>query len=316
MRVQPSRGDPRLPHLFFPLQVRDVRLAQPHRRVADVPVLLDATGCRPTGTSSTSAPARRRRRRAGHHRGDRRAPEGRISPAGHRHLERRAGRRPGRAIVEFVHGQGAGAGHPARPRRPQGVDRAPVGRPRRGRRPPTAAGAGRRRAAVAFAALRRTRASSTPTSIAARRRRLRRGRPARARRRLRRDRDPRRARLPAALSSSRRCRTTATTRTAATSRTGPGCCSRSSTRCAPRSGRGRAAGRAGLGDRLGRGRLGRRATPSRCAAAARGTASTSSTLRGRQLARASRSRVGPGYQVPFADGPCAEAGLPHRARSA
>ena len=43
-------------------------------------------------------------------------------------------------IVAFLHGQGAVAGHPARARRPQGLDRGALGRARFGRPTRTAAG--------------------------------------------------------------------------------------------------------------------------------------------------------------------------------
>ena len=106
---------------------------QPGLGVADVPVLRRRTGSPTTGTSCTWARSRRGGAGLVFTEATAVVPEGRISPAGRRHLERRAAQAWAR-IVDFLHGQGAVGGHPARARRPQGVLAAAVGRPRPGRR--------------------------------------------------------------------------------------------------------------------------------------------------------------------------------------
>ena len=103
--------------------------AQPHRRLADVPVLERRRICQRLAPRPPRQP-RRRRRRPGHRRGDRgRAATGRISPADmgiwkDDHVESLA------RIAAFIRSQGAVRRHPARARRAQGRARAAVGRRR------------------------------------------------------------------------------------------------------------------------------------------------------------------------------------------
>ena len=233
-------------------------------------------------------------------------------PAGHRDLERRAAGRPGRGSSTFVHAPGRPRRHPARARRPQGVDPARRGT---GRGAVADADGGWQPVApspVAFPGLRedpqragRRRASPASSTAFARRRR------ALGRRRLRRARGARRARLPAARVPLAAVEPARRTSTAAPSRTGSGCCSRSSTRSGPPC---------------------RRTTPlfvrisatdwveggwdveesGRLAGLlARHGVDLVDVSSGGNVADA-QIPVGPGYQVPFARQVRAEAGHPHR----
>ena len=103
---------------------------QPRLGLAHVPVL---RGRRDAVRLAPGAPrrARPRRRRPGHDRGHRGQPGGADQPAGHRHLERRAGARPGRGWPRSCAAHGADRGDAARPRRPQGELRTGRGTRRR-----------------------------------------------------------------------------------------------------------------------------------------------------------------------------------------
>ena len=179
-------------------------------------------------------------------------PAGRITPRRHRHLERRAAGALGADRRLRARARGARR-DPARARRPQGLDRAPVASAR-------GAVADERRRLAAVGAVGRAVHAATPDPRAStrtdrrRRRRVRRGRAARRSRPVRRPRDPRRARLSAARVPLPADRTAATTSTAARSRTAPASSSTWS-RGARRSAGRDAARPAHLGDRLGRGRL-------------------------------------------------------------
>ena len=164
------------------------------RRCASTP---PPTACRTTGTSCTSAPSPAAAPAWCSPRRPRCVPEGRIIPddTGLWNDEQQAA---WTRIVDFLHGQGAVAGIQLAHAGRKALHGAAVGRPRRRRPTPTAAG---RRSAPAPRRSRvsaRTPRRSTPTASRAVVDGLRRQRRARAGRRLRRDRGARRARLPAA----------------------------------------------------------------------------------------------------------------------
>ena len=172
-----------------------------------------------------------RRRRSGHDRGQRRQPGGPDQPAGHRHLERRAGAGVvARDRLPAVAGRDQRGA--ARARRAQGQQPPPVGRGVRRR----AAGGGR--LAAGRTERRRLRGPRRPDR-ARRRRASRRSGPTSSPLPSGRSRPgstcsrstPRTATCSTA--SSRRCRTSAPTATAAPSRAAPGCCSRWSRTSAP-----------------------------------------------------------------------------------
>ena len=112
---------------------------QPHRRVADVPVLAARRLRQRLAPRAPRQPGRRRRR-ARDRRGDRRDARG----PDHARRPRASGTTSTSTacarIAAFVRAQGAVAGHPARPRRPQGEHRAPWDGGRRGAAQATAAG--------------------------------------------------------------------------------------------------------------------------------------------------------------------------------
>ena len=188
-------------------------------------------------------------------------PEGRISPGGHRPLERRAGEAAGARIVDFLHAPGRGRRHPARARRPQGVDLRAVGRPRRGT--VATADGGWTPVAPSARPLRGPtpgpRARSTSTASRAVVTAFGDSRPTRRRGRLRRGRDPRRARLPAARVPLAALQPRATTSTAAAREPRPPAARGGRRGPRPRARDGSPLARPHLRHRLGRGRLGHRA---------------------------------------------------------
>ena len=106
--------------LFTPLRLRETTLPQPHRRLADVPVLGAGRPRRRTGTSSTSGP-RGRRGRARHRRGD----GGHCPTAGSRPTTSGSG--PTRTRRR---GRPSRASSPTREPRPRSSSRTPGARPR------------------------------------------------------------------------------------------------------------------------------------------------------------------------------------------
>ena len=116
-------------HLFDPLPLRSLTLAEPHRRLADVPVLerrrlLERLALRPPRH------ARGRRRGAGHDGGDGGHGRRPHQPAGSRDLRRPS--RRGAGALRALHPRAEDARrHAARARRTKGEHRAAVGRRRR-----------------------------------------------------------------------------------------------------------------------------------------------------------------------------------------
>ena len=217
--------------LFTPITLRDVTVRNRVWVAADVPVLrarrrAERLAPGPPGSPRAAAPGwsspRRPRwcRRAG-------------SARGHRALERRAAATAWAADRRVRARPGRGRRHPARARRPQGVDVLRPGRARR--RSPR-----RRRLAAGRAPADRVPAAARgPEPLdrggdRRRRRGVRRRRRARRRGRLRRGRGPRRARLPAPRVPLAAVEPPRPTRTAAPSTTGCGSCSRSCERSARR----------------------------------------------------------------------------------
>ena len=314
VNVEACPRTPSSPRAFLAPHVARDDVPQPGLRLAHVPVLRRATAYPRTGTSCTSGSFARGGAGLVITEATAVTPEGRISPADTGHLERRAGGRPGARIVRFI---AARAPSPASSSRTPAARRrrAAVGRPRLRRRTRRAAGRRSRPSRRRLRAL-PCRARSTPAEIAGVVDAFATPRGAPMAAGLRGASSCTRRTATCCTSSSRRCPTGATTPTAATSRTAPGCCWRSSTRCARRGRRSvplfvRLSATDWVEGGWTRGRHG-----ARWPALLRGARRRPGRLLQRRHAPDASIPLGPGYQVPFAARVRREAGAARPAPSA